>query len=151
MSGVLARVAASAGPMLAQHAVADPGPGRFEAAEPGIGFVLEAVHEGYLMHYGTPRGFDRMDEDLRLLAGDTLYALGLAALAERGDLAAVAELADLISVCARAQAGGRPDVAETAWEASARVLRDGAGEGAAAAAGRDPHGEPRSPSGGPGL
>ena len=33
-----------------------------------------------------------MEPDLRLLAGDALYALGLARLAERGDLDAVAEL-----------------------------------------------------------
>jgi fructose-1,6-bisphosphatase I len=39
-----------------------------------------------------------MDEDLRLLAGDALYALGLARLAEAGDLDAVAELADVIAL-----------------------------------------------------
>ena len=41
-----------------------------------------------------------MDADLRLLAGDALYALGLSRLAEAGDLEAVAELADLISLSA---------------------------------------------------
>ena len=51
--------------------------------------------------------FDGMDADLRLLAGDALYALGLARLAELGDLPAVAELADLIALCARAHARGR--------------------------------------------
>ena len=30
------------------------------------------------MHYGEPRAFTGMDDDLRLLAGDALYALGLA-------------------------------------------------------------------------
>ena len=54
------------------------------------GFVLEAVYEGYLMHYGEPRAFSGMDADLRLLAGDALYALGLSRLAETGDLEAVA-------------------------------------------------------------
>ena len=49
-----------------------------------------------------------MDDDLRLLAGDALYALGLTRLAETGDLEAVAELADLISLCAQAQAESRP-------------------------------------------
>ncbi len=71
--------------------------------------MLEAVYEGYLMHYGEPRAFAGMDDDLRLLAGDALYALGLARLAERGDLEAVAELADLISLCARAHAEGRAE------------------------------------------
>ena len=47
-------------------------------------FVLEAVYEGYLMHYGSPRAFAGMDDDLRLLAGDALYALGLARLAAAG-------------------------------------------------------------------
>ena len=60
--------------------------------------MLEAVYEGYLMHYGEPRAFAGMDADLRLLAGDALYALGLARLAEAGDLEAVAELSDLISL-----------------------------------------------------
>ena len=46
-------------------------------------FVLEAVREGYLLHYGEPRAFEGMDPDLRLLAGDALYALGLARLAAR--------------------------------------------------------------------
>ena len=59
--------------------------------------MLEAVYEGYLLHYGESRLFAGMDDDLRLLAGDALYALGLARLAEAGDLAAVAELSDLIS------------------------------------------------------
>ena len=45
-------------------------------------FVLEAVYEGYLLHYGEPRAFAGMDADLRLLAGDALYALGLSRLAE---------------------------------------------------------------------
>ena len=46
------------------------------------------------------------DPDLALLAGDRLYALGLARLAELGDLEAVAELADVISLAAQAQAEG---------------------------------------------
>lgn len=83
-------------------------------------WVLEAVREGYLVHYGEPRAFEDMDDDLRLLAGDTLYALGLARLAASGDLEAVAELADLISVCAHAEAEGRPT--GDLWEASARRL-----------------------------
>jgi len=102
---------------------------RVEAPEPRFGgepgersFVLEAVYEGYLLHYGMPRRFDGMDEDLRLLAGDALYALGLARLAQSGDLAAVAELAELISSSARAHAEGREAEAEALWDASASVL-----------------------------
>jgi hypothetical protein len=84
--------------------------------------VLEAVREGYELHYGEPRAFAGMDDDLRLLAGDALYALGLARLAELGDLPAVAELADLISACAQAQADNRPDQAEKRWAVSAQKL-----------------------------
>jgi hypothetical protein len=121
---LLAEVAAAAGPALAGHAVRDPGPGRFEEldAVPERRFVLEAIHEGYLMHYGESRAFSGVDEDLRLLAGDALYALGLSRLAEAGDLEAVAELADLISHSARAHAEQRPADAEALWERSAELL-----------------------------
>jgi hypothetical protein len=123
---VLRELAAVSGPSLAAYAVADPGPRRFEE---GLGerlFVMESVYEGYLLHYGRPRLFEGMDDDLRLLAGDALYALGLARLAESGDVPAVAELADLISSSARAQAEGRSDTAEALWDASAAALRSGA-------------------------
>src|SRR3954453_15352520 len=56
--------------------------------------VIEAVREGYLLHYGTPRLMSRDDDDLALLAGDRLYALGLERLAGAGDLAAVSGLSD---------------------------------------------------------
>jgi hypothetical protein len=123
---LLAEVAAAAGPSLGPYAVADPAPQRFDAALDERLFVMESVYEGYLLHYGRSRLFDGMDEDLRLLAGDALYALGLARLAERGDLPAVAELADLITASARAHAEGRGDSAEALWDASAAALASGA-------------------------
>ena len=113
---VLAEIAAAAEPALRAHAVAEPGPAAYDD------FVLDAVREGYELHYGTPRVFAGMDADLRLLAGDTLYALGLARLAERGDLDAVAELSDLISDCARAQAENDPEHAERRWAVAAEKL-----------------------------
>ena len=118
----LAELVEAAGPALAAYAVDDPGPGRFDLPDPVRAFVLEAVYEGYLMHYGTPRAFAGMDDDLRLLAGDSLYALGLERLAEAGDLEAVAELSDLISGSARAHAEGRPELAAERWAASVRKL-----------------------------
>jgi hypothetical protein len=118
----LAEVVAAADPALAPYAVGDPGPARFGAVEGVRGFVLEAVYEGYLMHYGQPRAFTGMDADLRLLAGDALYALGLSRLAETGDLEAVAVLSDLISDSAQAQAEGRQADAEALWAASAAIL-----------------------------
>jgi hypothetical protein len=109
----LEEVQDAAEPAVAVHAV--PGdPGRF------ADFVLEAVHEGYLLHYGEPNGFEGMDEDLALLAGDSLYALGLARLAEEGDLAAVAKLADLITNCAKAHAESDPAAAADLWRAASR-------------------------------
>jgi hypothetical protein len=119
---VLHEVADAAGPALDGHAVADPGEPRFALADPVRAFVLEAVYEGYLMHYGRPRLFERTDDDLRLLAGDALYALGLSRLAESGDLEAVAELSGLISRSAQAHAEGRAAEVEAMWEESARAL-----------------------------
>jgi hypothetical protein len=118
----LADVIQAADPAFAQYATVDPGPARFAAVPGTRGFVLETVYEGYLMHYGEPRAFTGMDDDLRLLAGDALYALGLSRLAETGDLEAVAALSDLISRSAQAHAEGRPEDAEALWESSAQSL-----------------------------
>jgi hypothetical protein len=87
--------------------------------------VVEAVREGYLQHYGEGRVVRSDDPDLALLAGDRLYALGLARLAERGDLNAVAELADLISLCAQSHAEGDPDRAAAVWDAGAAAVGHG--------------------------
>jgi hypothetical protein len=123
---VLAEIVTAAGPSLAPYAVADPGPERFDGRLGERRFVLEAVYEGYLLHYGSPRLFEGMEPDLRLLAGDALYALGLARLAESGDVPAVAELSNLISLSAQAHAEGSGEAAEALWDASARALRPGA-------------------------
>jgi hypothetical protein len=113
----------AADPALAEHAVADLGPDRFGSVTNRTrALVLEAVREAYELHYGTPRAFEGLDDDLRLLGGDALYALGLARLAEVGDLEAVSELSDLISACAKAQAAGEPVTAERAWAATEERL-----------------------------
>ena len=129
----LAELIAAAGPDLAAHANPEPGPDRFPSQRDGSrAYVLEAVYEAYLLHYGEPRAFVGMDADLRLLAGDALYAQGLARLAELGDMEAVAELADLISLCAWAESDGRHDLVEPLWDASARRLLGAGGDGARA-------------------
>ncbi|MEJ7750349.1 MAG: hypothetical protein WKF32_02720 [Thermoleophilaceae bacterium] len=127
----LAEVVRSVEPSLRRHAKAEPGPDRFAALvdDPDRLFVLEAVYEGYLLHYGVSRAFSGMEPDLRLLAGDALYALGLSRLAERGDVEAVAELSDLISLTARAHAEGDPQRADELWLASARALSQEAAPG----------------------
>jgi hypothetical protein len=87
--------------------------------------LLEAIREGYEQHYGEGRVVRTADRDLALLAGDRLYALGLAKLAALGDLAAVRELADLISLAAQAHAEGDPARAEAVWAAGAAAVRAG--------------------------
>jgi hypothetical protein len=91
-------------------------------AGPGYGELVEAIYEGYLLHYSSGRVVRPQDPDLALLAGDRLYALGLARLAELGDLEAVEILAGVISRAAQAHAEGQPEVAEAAWEAAARAV-----------------------------
>jgi hypothetical protein len=85
---------------------------------------LETIYEGYLVHYGRPRLFASADVDTALLLGDYLYAHGLVRVAASGDVAAVADLAELISLCAQARADGR-DGDGDAWAATAAVLGDG--------------------------
>jgi hypothetical protein len=100
--------------------------GERAAAAPGeYAFVVEAVREGYLLHYGTPRLLSGHDEDLALLAGDYLYALGIERLAALGDAEAVAVLAELIGHCARLHAEGREDEAPGLWRASALAVGGG--------------------------
>jgi hypothetical protein len=91
-----------------------------------VRFLLEAIREGELLHYGRGRIVATDDPDLALLAGDRLYALGLERLAALGDLDAVRALADVISASARAHAEGRPELADAAWaEGAARVHATG--------------------------
>jgi hypothetical protein len=81
--------------------------------------LLEMILEGYRLHYDEPVVVQSDDADLRLLLGDQLYALGLSRLAELGDLEAVGELADVISLAAQAHSASDPDLARAAWEAGA--------------------------------
>jgi hypothetical protein len=89
---------------------------------PEYALVVEAIREGYLQHYGAGRVVRPDDPDLALLAGDRLYALGLARLAALGDIEAVAVLADVISRSAQAHAEGDPARAEEAWRAGAEAV-----------------------------
>jgi hypothetical protein len=116
----LADVLSSLEPSLRPYALAELPAARFDGPR---AFSLEAVYEGFLLHYREPRAFAGMDADLRLLAGDTLYALGLDHLAREGDLEAVAELSDLISRCAQAEAEGERARADALWDAAAKRLQ----------------------------
>lgn len=82
---------------------------------------LETIYEGYLVHYGRSRLFAPADRDSALLLGDYLYAHGLVHIAESGDVEAVADLAELISLCARLRADGL-DGDGPAWVATSSSL-----------------------------
>ena len=90
--------------------------------------LVEAIYEGYLLHYGSPRVVRAPDADLRLLAGDRLYAIGLARLVELGDTSSVAELADTITLSALAQGAGEHQLADAIWLAGARAVGWGSSE-----------------------
>jgi hypothetical protein len=122
--GLLADAVAQASADGAYGALAASGR-RTAGHEDDYALLVEAIHEGYLLHYRSGRVVRPDDPDLSLLAGDRLYALGLARLAELGDLAAVGELADVISLAAQAHAEGDPDRAAAVWEAGARVVGEG--------------------------
>ena len=87
----------------------------------GHALGLETIYEGYLVHYGRPRLFAPADRDTALLLGDYLFAHGLVRIATSGDVAAVADLAELISLCAQARAEGRNGDG-AAWAATAASL-----------------------------
>ena len=100
------------GPLAAAGPRAASDPARYE-------LLMEAIREGYLLHYERGRVVAPEDPDLALLAGDQLYAIGLAELADLGDLAAVAELADVISLSAAAHARDDRELADAVWEGGA--------------------------------
>ena len=102
-------------------ALAAAGP-RSAGREADVAFVVEAIREGDLLHGGRPRLFATDDDDLALLAGDRLYALGLERLAALGDVEAVRELADVISLCAQARQAHAPELAEAAWAAGVAAV-----------------------------
>jgi hypothetical protein len=95
---------------------------RATGSEGDYELLLEMILEGSLLHYGAPRVVRCADPDLALLLGDQLYALGLARLADLGDLDAVGELADLISLLAQARAASDPRLADAIWQAGAAAI-----------------------------
>jgi hypothetical protein len=128
--------AAAGGPAAGRSAAAAPSsPARVAASGPRAAgrreeyeLLVEAIYEGYLLHYGAPRVMRVPEADLKLLAGDRLYAIGLALLVALGDTAAVAELADTITLSALAQGAGSAVLAESVWSAGARAVGWGCSE-----------------------
>jgi hypothetical protein len=112
-----------------------PGPPQIAAAGPRARgrereyeLLLEMILEGYRLHYDEPSVVHTHDIDLALLLGDQLYALGLSRLAALGDLDAVAELADVISLAAQAHAASDRELARAVWEAGATSVGWGPSE-----------------------
>ena len=113
-----------------------PGPAQIAAAGPRARgreleyeLLIEMIHEGSRLHYGQPRVVDDRDSDLALLLGDQLYAMGLSRLTELGDLEAVAELADLISLLAQTEIESDQDgLTQALWDASATAVGWGASD-----------------------
>lgn len=115
-----------ADPPADRQALDRPGPAQVAAAGPRTRgnereyeLLVEMILEGYRLHYDEPMVVCPEDPDLALLLGDQLYALGLAHLAELGDLEAVAELADVISLAAQAHSASDAELARAVWEAGA--------------------------------
>ena len=107
---------------------------RTQDARAEYAVLVEAIREGYLLHYGTPRLVVDADPDLALLAGDYLYALGLRRLSLLGDLDAVRELSDLISLSAQVHASADDDertehAAGALWLASVVAVAVGPNDG----------------------
>jgi hypothetical protein len=124
----LAETLAGEGGLLAETLTgATAGDGRLGELAGGGEYALlfEAIHEGALLHYGTGRVVAPEDPDLALLGGDRLYAIGLDRLAALGDVDAVAELADVISLVAQAHAEDDPERAAAVWTAGARAVAGG--------------------------
>jgi hypothetical protein len=106
--------------------------------------LVEMILEGARLHYGPQRIVRTGDPDLALLVGDQLYALGLARLAGLGDLEAVSELADVISLVAQAQATSDEELAAAVWEAGAVAVGWGPTKEHAAAKNLARAGDPRA-------
>lgn len=78
--------------------------------------VVDAVRDGYRLHYDHDRIVQEGDQDLALLTGDASYATGLVELARRGDLHNIGVLAGLIAGSARAHGAGDRTAADALWE-----------------------------------
>ena len=98
-----------------------------ELGEDRYALAIESIYEGYLLHYAHPRLFAPADPNTAVLLGDYLYAHGLVRLAAHGNVTAVADLAELISLCTHLRAERvAPDADWAVWAATSALL--GAGD-----------------------
>jgi hypothetical protein len=92
--------------------------------ESRFALAVETIYEGYLVHYGRPRLFAPGDQNTVLLLGDYLYAQGLVRLSAAGSVEAVADMGELISLCAQLRAEESGDDGPP-WAASVALLGHG--------------------------
>jgi hypothetical protein len=144
-------LASSLGPAPAGWEDGAPDPASVAATGPraaphreDLELAVAAVHEGYALHYGHARAIVVDDPDLALLAGDRLYAFGLERLAAIGDLEAIGELADIISLAAQAHGDADPQLAQAAWDAGSAAIGWGAGPDVERAKAAARNGDPRA-------
>ncbi len=123
---LLAQVPPGAQPTVGAIAAAGP---RAQADPHEYELLIEAIYEGYLLHYGDSRLLGAADPDLALLAGDRLYTIGLERLVALGDLEAVRELADVLALCALLSVRGEHASCDPLWRAGANAVGWGAPEG----------------------
>lgn len=98
--------------------------------------AIESIFEGYLLHNGVSRILEPGTAELDLLAGDYMYARGLASICGLGDLDCIRMLADLISICSLVHCENLdPGEALSAWSVVTLCLaRHAAGPGSRVAA-----------------
>ncbi|MBD0289918.1 MAG: hypothetical protein ICV74_01575 [Thermoleophilia bacterium] len=90
-------------------------------AEARFALGLETIYEGYLLHFGRPRLFAPESRDTSVLLGDYLYAHGLVRISELEEASVVADLAELLSLCAHLRASRRPGDG-AAWASAVATL-----------------------------
>ncbi|MCL4474386.1 MAG: hypothetical protein M1455_10720 [Actinobacteria bacterium] len=108
----------------------------FDAAAGGIPGLenyhqaLEYIYEGFLLHQGRSRLLMKDATEFPVLAGDHMYARGLAAIASLEDLYCIEALAELIRACAFVQSEGLdPSLAHKAWSITTLRLAEHARNG----------------------
>ncbi len=109
-------------PMPAVDRLAGP---RTAGREAQYALVAEAIYEGFELHHRAGRLFDAPDEDLAVLLGDHMYALGIERLVELADVPAVAELADTIAIASLAAAREDEALLASAWGAGMAAVAEG--------------------------
>ena len=129
---VLDRALSLGGPLLVP--AGDPGPARLASLVESLGgsasaaFAIEAVREGFLCHHGSSRILALEDDDLALLVGDLLYAIGLRELAVAGDPGSVSTLAELIRLASERSRSGSDTALRSLWLGQAVALGVGSDE-----------------------